>query len=191
MFLPYFVSFVLMAAFVYNIFNYEFGTLNTILKNLGVAPIDMYSVKGAWKYILIFFHVWKQLGYCSVIYMAAILGIDEQIYEAAEIDGAHIFQKIWYVILPQIRTTFFVILMFNLGSIMRGQFDLFWQIVGNNSLLFKATDIIDTYVYRTLTTSFDMGMATAAGLYQSVFGLVLVLSVNTFLRKKSPENALF
>jgi len=191
MFLPYFVSFVLISAFVYNLFNYEFGTVNSILKGLGRESVDIYSEVGIWKYILIAFHVWKQLGYCSVIYMAAILGIDEGIYEAAEIDGAHVFQKVWYVVLPQIVSTFFVILMFNIGSILKGQFDLFWQVIGNNSLLYKATDIIDTYVYRTLTTTFDMGMATAAGLYQSVFGLLLVSLVNYILRKKSPDNALF
>ena len=191
MFLPYFVSFVLIAAFVYNLFNYEYGTLNNILRGFGLEPVDLYSETGIWKYILVAFHVWKQLGYCSVIYMAAILGIDDAIYEAAEIDGAHVFQKVWYVVLPQIVSTFFVILMFNIGSILKGQFDLFWQVIGNNSLLYKATDIIDTYVYRTLTTTFDMGMATAAGLYQSVFGLVLVTIVNAILKKTSPENALF
>jgi putative aldouronate transport system permease protein len=191
MFLPYFISFVLMAAFTYNIFNYEYGTLNTILKSFGLPPVQVYSIPGAWKYILVTFHVWKWLGYSSVIYLATIVGIDSQIFEAAQIDGANVFQRVRHIVLPHITTTFFVILMFNLGTIMRGQFDLFWNIVGTNSLLFDATDIIDTYVYRTLTTTFNMGMSTAAGLYQSVFGLVLVLVVNTILRRASPENALF
>jgi putative aldouronate transport system permease protein len=191
MFLPYFVSFVLMAAFVYNIFNFEYGTFNSIRRSLGLESVSVYSQPGAWKYILVSFHVWKQLGYCSVIYLAAILGIDSEIYEAAEIDGAHVFQKVWYIVLPQLFKTFLVILMFNIGSILRGQFELFWNVVGNNPLLFDATDIIDTYVYRSLTTTFDMGMTTAAGLYQSVFGLVLVVAVNWLLRRKSPENAFF
>jgi putative aldouronate transport system permease protein len=180
-----------MAAFTYNIFNYEHGTLNTVLKSLRLEPVQMYSKPEAWKYILVSFHVWKWLGYSSVIYLAAIVGIDPEIFEAAQIDGANVFHRVWHIMVPHITTTFFVILMFNLGTIMRGQFDLFWNIIGNNGLLFDATDIIDTYVYRTLTTSFNMGMSTAAGLYQSVFGLVLVLVVNTSLRRASPENALF
>ncbi len=191
MFLPYFVSFVLMAAFAYNIFNFEYGTFNSVRKSLGMEPVSVYSRPWVWKYILVSFHVWKQLGYCSVIYLAAILGIDAEVYEAAEIDGANVFQKVRYVVLPQLFRTFLVILMFNIGSILRGQFELFWNVVGNNPLLFDATDIIDTYVYRTLTTTFDMGMSTAAGLYQSVFGLALVLLVNWLLRRKSPENAFF
>jgi len=190
-FLPYFISYVLLSVFVYNLFNYEHGSFNTVLKALGMPPVDMYSDPEAWKYILVLFHVWKWLGYTSVIYLAAITSIDSSLYEAAAIDGAGVLQKTRYITLPQLMPTFMVILMFNIGTILKGQFDLFWQIIGSNGQLYEATDIIDTYVYRTLTQNFDMGMATAAGLYQSVFGFVLVMTVNWILRKRSPENALF
>ena len=191
MFLPYFISFVLVAAFVYNIFNYDFGTLNAILKSLGKEPVNVYDEVKAWKYIIVALHVWKQLGYGTVIYLAAITGIDESIFEAAVIDGADIFQKIRHITIPHIIPTFVLILIFNVGSIMRGQFDLFYNIIGSNSVLYDVTDIIDTYVYRSLVVNFDMGMASAAGVYQSVVGLVIVLSFNAFIRKIQPEYALF
>ena len=191
LFPPYFISYVLLSVFVYNLFNYEHGSFNTIRKALGLDPIDMYADPDSWRWILVLFHVWKWLGYTSVIYLAAITGIDSTLYEAASIDGAGILQKTRYITLPQLVPTFMVILMFNIGTILKGQFDLFWQIIGGNGQLFDATDIIDTYVYRTLTQNFDMGMATAAGLYQSVFGFVLVITVNAILRRRSPENALF
>jgi putative aldouronate transport system permease protein len=191
MFLPYFVSFVLVAAFTWNIFNYDFGTLNSILKHMGMEPVDMYSNVGAWKYIIVSFHVWKQIGYYTVIYLAAIMGIDESIYEAADIDGAHVFQKIWHITLPHLKPTFIVILLFGLGSIMRGQFDLFYNIIGNNGTLYESTDIIDTFVYRTLMVNFNVGMSAATGFLQSIFGLVIVMTVNGIIRKTNKEYALF
>jgi putative aldouronate transport system permease protein len=122
---------------------------------------------------------------------ATILGISKEFYEAAEVDGANIFQQIRYITLPQIKPTFIILLLFSLGNIMKGQFELFYQMVGNNGLLFKTTDIIDTYVYRTTLTSFDFGMGTAAGLYQSIFGFVLILVVNYLVKRKNQEYALF
>lgn len=191
MFLPYFISFVLVSAFVYNIFNYEYGLLNSIRNSLGMEPVNVYQITGIWKYIIVTFHIWKQLGYGTVIYLATIISIDASLFESADIDGANVFQKIWHITVPHIVPTFITILIFNIGSIMRGQFDLFWNIIGSNGNLYNATDIIDTFVYRTLTQKFDMGMATAAGLFQSVFGLIIVLTVNGIIRKKQREYALF
>lgn len=191
MFLPYFISFVMVAAFVYNIFNFEYGALNGVLKSLGMNAVNVYDEVGAWKYIIVLLHIWKQLGYGTVIYLAAILAVDESINEAACIDGANIFQRIRYITIPHIKPTFFIILIFNVGSIMRGQFDLFYNVIGSNGILFNATDIIDTYVYRSLMVSFNIGMASAAGVYQSVFGLVIVLIVNALIKKYEPEYALF
>ncbi|TCW35228.1 putative aldouronate transport system permease protein [Thermohydrogenium kirishiense] len=191
MFLPYFISYVLVGVFAYNMFNYEFGSVNTLLHSLGKQSIDFYSSPGYWKYIIVFFNVWKGLGYGSVIYLAAIMGIDREIYEAADIDGCNIFQRIRYLTLPLLKPTFIMLVLFSLGGILRGQFDLFWQLVGNNGALFEATDIIDTYVYRTLTVNFDVGMGTAAGLYQSFFGLIIILTVNFIIKKIDEDYALF
>lgn len=189
--LPYFVSYVIVGTIAYNMFNVEFGSLNSMLKALGGDPINLYAMPKIWPLIIILFYLWKGLGYGTVIYLAAIMGIDRELYDAARTDGCNIFQEIRYITLPMLKNTFVTLILFALGGIMRGQFDLFFQLVGNNGQLFPYTDIIDTYIYRALTINFNLGTSTAAGLYQSVFGLVLVLIVNYIVRKISPDNALF
>ncbi|WP_414693760.1 ABC transporter permease [Paenibacillus sp.] len=191
MFLPYFVSFVILSVIVYNVFNYENGFLNTMLAQFGAEPVDVYSKPWAWIFLIVLFYLWKNLGYSMVIYLAAITGISDEYYEAAKIDGANIFQRIWYITVPMLKSTFVVLLLFALGSIMKGQFDLFYQLIGNNGMLYSTTDILDTYVYRSLKVTFDVGMATAAGVYQSVFGFVLIMTVNYIIRKMNDEYALF
>ena len=191
MFLPYFVSYVLLAAFVYNIFNYEYGVLNNILISLGFERFDAYGNAGVWKYVLVFFNEWKGLGYGVVIYLATFTGISSEYYEASKIDGANKWKEIWYITLPLLKSTVIVITLFAVGRIMRGQFELFYQIIGNNGNLFSTTDIIDTYVFRMLTQSFNPGMGTAAGLYQSVTSFVLILFVNYLVKKAEPEYSLF
>lgn len=191
MFLPYFISFVILSVIVYNVFNYEKGFFNTTLKSLGFAPVDVYNTPWVWIILIILFYLWKNLGYSMVIYLAAITGISDEYYEAAKIDGANILQRIWHITVPMLKTTFVVLLLFSIGSIMKGQFDLFYQLIGNNGVLYSTTDILDTYVYRSLKVTFDIGMATAAGLYQSLFGFVLIMTVNYVIRKINDEYALF
>ena len=191
MLLPYFVSFVIVGTIAYNLFNYEFGAMNTVLKSLGQPPLDLYSKPGMWPGILIFFNTWKGIGYGAVIYLAAIMGIDREIYEAAKIDGCDVLQEIFHITLPLLKPTFIMLVLLALGSIMRGQFQLFYQLIGRNGLLFPTTDIIDTYIYRSLTINFNIGLSTAAGLYQSVFGFITVLLANFLTRRAAPESALF
>ena len=110
-----------------------------------------------------------------VVYLATIMGISDEYYDAAKVDGANIFQQIWYITVPLLKPTFIILLLYALGGIMKGQFELFYQTVGNNGVLYDVTDILDTYVYRVTTTQpLSMGLSAAAGLYQSVFGLVIV-----------------
>ncbi|MFC5402644.1 ABC transporter permease [Cohnella soli] len=191
MFLPYFMSFVLLSVIAYNLFNYETGFANQFLKSIGMAPVDVYNTPWLWPILITVFYVWKNIGYGMVIYLTSIMGISDEYYEAAKIDGANILQRIWRITVPMLKPTFVVLLLFALGSIMKGQFDLFYQLVGNNGLLYNATDIIDTYVYRSLKVNFDIGMATAAGLYQSVFGFVLIMTVNYIIKKINEDYALF
>ncbi|MDO7907871.1 ABC transporter permease subunit [Paenibacillus sp. JX-17] len=191
MFLPYFVSFVILSVIVYNIFNYDNGFLNTMLAQFGVDPVDVYNKPWAWIFLIILFYLWKNLGYSMVIYLASITGISDEYYEAARIDGANIFQRIWYITVPMLKSTFVILLLFALGSIMKGQFDLFYQLIGNNGVLYNTTDILDTYVYRSLKVTFDVGMASAAGVYQSLFGFVLIMTVNYIIRKMNEDYALF
>ncbi|MFE4713410.1 MULTISPECIES: sugar ABC transporter permease [Paenibacillus] len=190
MFLPYFLSWVLVGAFVFNLFS-DLGVVNSVLTQLGLQTYDFYLQTAPWKYIIVFFNIWKGIGYGTVIYLAAIMSISEDYYEAAKIDGANIFQQIRRITLPLLMPTFILLIMFSLGGILKGQFDLFYQIIGNNGMLYEATDIIDTYVFRSLTINFDIGMGTAAGLYQSFFGFVLIMTVNYIIKKTHEEYALF
>lgn len=189
--LPYFVSYVVVGTIAYNLFNYEFGAVNSIIKSLGGEAVNFYSEPGIWPFIIVIFHVWKGIGYGSIVYLAAIMGIDREIYEAAKIDGCSILKEIRYITLPLLKPTFIMLVLFNLGGIMRGQFELFYQLVGRNGQLYPTTDIIDTYVYRLLTINFNVGVSSAAGLYQSVLGLVIVLITNFMVKRADPENALF
>lgn len=192
MFMPYFVSFVILKVIVYNIFEYEYGVINNLITSLGGEKIDFYNTPSYWPLLITIFYIWKNIGYSMVVYLATIMGIDAELYDAAKVDGANIFQQIRYITLPQLKPTFIILLLYALGGIMKGQFELFYQMVGNNGLLFNVTDILDTYVYRIATTQpMSIGLGTAAGLYQSIFGFVLIVVVNWAVKRKNPEYALF
>ena len=164
-FLPYFISWVIVGTFVFNIFNYETGVLNNIITAFGGEKVNVYSMPGVWPWIICIFNAWKWVGYNSIIYIAAITSIDAECYEAADIDGANVFQKIWYITFPSIRPTIITMLLLQVGRILRGDFEMFYQIVGNNGQLYDATDVIDTYVFRSLLTNSNFGMTAAATFY--------------------------
>lgn len=191
MFLPYFISYVIIGVFAYNLLNYEKGIVNSLLVSFGMERFDAYNTPSFWPFALVIAYLWKWLGYGTVIYLAAIMGIGSEYYEAAEIDGANIFQQIRNITLPLLKPTFITLLLLSLGSIMRGQFELFFNMVGPNGVLFPATDIIDTFVYRSITTTFDIGLGSAAGLYQSIFGFGLIMLVNSIIKKLNSDYALF
>ena len=190
-FLPYFISWVIVGTFVFNIFNFQTGVLNNLLRSLGNDPVNVYSEPNVWPFIICAFNSWKWVGYNSIIYIAAITAIDPECFEAADIDGANIFQKIRYITLPSIWPTILIMLLLQVGRILRGDFEMFFQIVGNNGQLFNATDIIDTYVFRSLLSSSNIGMTAAASLYQSVFCFVIIITVNYIVKKIEPDYALF
>lgn len=190
-FLPYFISWIIVGAFVYNIFNFESGTLNTILKALNMTPINMYEKPTAWVFVIAFFNSWKWVGYNSVIYIAAITSIDSESYEAADIDGANIFQKIKNITIPAITPTIIIILLLNVGRILRGDFQMFYQIIGNNGQLFNATDVIDTFVFRSLVNNGDIGMTAAATFYQSILCFLIIMGVNGLVKRAEKDYALF
>ena len=190
-FLPYFISWVIVGTFVFAIFNYETGLLNSIIKALGGDPVNVYEMPGIWPVIIACLNSWKWCGYNSVIYIAAIVGVDAEIYEAASVDGANIFQRIRNITLPSIRATIITMLLLNVGRILRGDFEMFYQIVGQNGQLFNATDVIDTYVFRSLLQNSNLGMSAAASLYQSVLCFVIIIVVNRIVKKVDESNALF
>lgn len=189
--LPHFISYVVVGVFAYNFFNFDNGFINSILVNLGMERVSFYSTPSVWKYIIVFFYIWKTTGYGMIVYLAAITGISSEIYEACYIDGASRFQRIRHVTLPLLKPTFILLVLFGLGGILRGSFDLFYNLIGTNSVLYGQTDIIDTYVYRSLVGSFNFSSSAAVGLYQSVFGLIFVMVINLIVRKVEPESALF
>lgn len=191
MFLPYFISWVVVGAFVYNIFNNEFGFMNTFLKSLKMQPINVYDKPIAWILIIIVFCLWKSLGYGSVLYLAAIAGIDREMYEAAEIDGANIFKRIRHITIPSLTPTIIILILLSIGNVFRGDFSMFYQIVGDNSLVYSATDVIDTYVVRSMTTVREFGMTSAAGFVQSVLCFVIINIANCIVKKVDSDYALF
>jgi putative aldouronate transport system permease protein len=191
MFLPYFISVVLIGAIAFNILNYDTGALNTVIREAGGNPIKIYSNAGIWPFIIIFCQMWQSTGYGSVVYFASICGIDSSMVEAAEVDGANNWQRIRFIILPSLKPTFIILLLFALGGIMRGNFGLFWNLIGNNSQLFATTDIIETSVYRMMMSQNNFATSSAVGLYQSIFGFGLVMLSNWLVKRIDPDYALF
>ncbi|MFC5468172.1 ABC transporter permease [Cohnella suwonensis] len=191
MFLPYFISWVVVGAFVYNLFNPDYGFFNTMRKAFGMDPVDIFDKPMYWVGIIIFFYAWKALGYGMILYLAAIAGIDQEMYEASRIDGANVFQKIWYITLPCLVPTAIILVLLNLGSIFRGDFSMYYQIVGENALVYSHTDVIDTFVTRALLSSREMGMAGAAGLVQSVLCFAIILIANASVRRINRDYSLF
>lgn len=190
--LPYMISMVIVSYLVFGFLSTENGFINnTILKALGKEPISWYMKKQYWPFILVFVNAWKVIGYNCIIYLAAILGIDRSIYESAAIDGASKWAQIRNITIPLLRPTVIMLTLLAIGRIFYSDFGLFYQVPQNQGALFSVTNTIDTYVYRGLLELGDMSMASAAGLYQSVIGFILILGANWAIRKIDPESAMF
>ncbi|REE70509.1 carbohydrate ABC transporter membrane protein 1 (CUT1 family) [Paenibacillus taihuensis] len=192
MFLPYFLSMVVISYLVYAFLNPDIGILNRIvLPWLGVEPIDWYSEPKWWLIILPIINTWKGIGYYAVIFLAAIIGIDQEYYEAATIDGASRWRQIRSITLPLIRPVMIILTLLQIGRIFYSDFGLFFQVTRNSGILYDTTLVIDTYVYQGFIVSGDIGMSSAAGLYQALVGFVLVLLSNLVIRRISKDDALF
>ena len=191
MFLPYFISWVVVGAVMYNVFNYEKGIVNGVLKFLGMQAFDLYNNPTAWPFTIVLLKLWKQTGYGSVVYLAAITGLDQEMFEAASIDGATAWQKIRHITIPSLRPTMVILVLLGIGNIFRGDFGLFYQTVKTSAILQPVTDIIDTYVFRLLITNSDIGVSAATGLFQSVLCFVTITICNGLVKKISPDYALY
>jgi putative aldouronate transport system permease protein len=190
--LPYLISMVLVSYLVYSMLSIDTGYLNkSILPALGIDPISWYNEPKYWPYILVFVNVWKGVGYSCIIYLAAIIGIDPEYYEASKLDGATKWQQIRMITIPLISPIIIMTTLLSIGRIFYSDFGLFYQVPMNSGALFDTTNVIDTYVYRGLMQLGDIGMASAAGFYQSIVGFILVILSNYVVRKLSKENALF
>ncbi|MBJ6362252.1 ABC transporter permease [Paenibacillus sp. GCM10012307] len=190
-FLPFFISWIVVGVFAYNLLNFESGAVNRILEIFGFSPIDFYSEASLWPLILTIAIRWKVTGYGTIIYLAALTSIDNSYYEAASIDGASRWQQIRYISIPMLRPTIIILTLLAVGRIMNADFGMFYAMVGDASLLFPTTDVIDTFVYRSLRKSGDIGMASAAGFLQSMIAFVLVLGSNYAARKIDKDSAIF
>ena len=190
--LPNLLSWVIIGIVGYAFFNADNGFLDkTVLPALGLDPISWYSTPEYWPFILLLVFLWKNTGYTSIIYMAGIAGISKEIYESAQLDGAGKLKQIWYITLPLLKPTIIITTLMMVGRIFYSDFGLFYQVPQNAGALFSVTQTIDTYVYRALMTSNNVGMAAAAALFQSVVGFVLVLGANLVVRKVDKDSALF
>lgn len=191
MFLPYFISAVLVSLLVYNLINYDFGFISTLVRNSGGTMPKLYSTPGAWPFIIVLVNLWQTTGYGTVVYFAAITSIDHSMMEAATVDGANGFQRIRYITLPCLRPTVVILFLFAIGGILKGNFGLFYNLVGSNSVLFPTTDIIETYVYRAMMNNFNFSQGSAVGLFQSAVGFIIVLVANGVVRRIDPDSSLF
>lgn len=189
--LPHFISWAVIGLLAEALLSTETGFFNRILTTLGMQPVMFYQNAAIWPWLLAFFNIWQGAGFGSIVYLAAITGIDQGIYEAAKIDGATKLQCIRHITLPLLRTTAVLLLIMSVGKIFNGNFGMIYSLVGNNTLLYPTTDIIDTYVYRQLMELGDLGMSSAVALYQSVLGVIMVTVANKITRKLSPESAIF
>jgi putative aldouronate transport system permease protein len=191
MFLPYFLSWVIVGYLAYGFFGNEYGYINkSILEPLGMAQ-QFYAKPVFWPFILIFFNLWKYSGYNCVVYLASISGIDTEMYEAATIDGANRWQRIRNITIPMLKPLMIILTVLAIGRIFNSDFGLFYQVPRQQGALFPTTQVIDTYVYNALVRLSNIGMASAAGLYQAVVGFVCIFMANWFVRKIDSEKAVF
>jgi len=191
MFLPYFLSWVIVGYFAFSFLSMDRGLLNHLLGYFGIKPLQWYSDATYWPYILVFVYLWKSIGYSSVVYLASIMGIDKSLYEAAMIDGASKRQQIFSITLPLLKPIIIIMTLLAVGKIFYADFGLFYEVPRDSGTLYSVTNVIDTYVYRGLKTTGEIGMSTAAGLYQSVVGFALVMISNYVVRRIDKDSALF
>ena len=190
--IPYLISMVVVSCLVFAFLSNGSGFLNhTLLTALGLEPVSWYSEPKYWPFILVLVNTWKMVGYNCILYYATICGIDHSLYEAAVMDGANRWHQITYITLPCLKSTIIILTLMNLGNIFRSDFGLFYQIPMNSGALLEVTNTIDTYVYRGLMQTNNIGMSSAAGVYQSIVGFVLVFTANMIVRKIDSDSSLF
>lgn len=190
--LPHLVSWIIVSYFTYALLSIDTGLINkTILPLLGIEEISWYTEPKYWPFILTISRVWKTFGYNCIFYYSTVVGISKDYYEAAMIDGANKIQQIRYITLPQLVPTIVILFLLNMGRIFYADFGLFYQVPMNSGALNSTTNVIDTYVFRSLLQLGDIGMSAAAGFYQSIVGFVLVIVANAIAKKVGDNVALF
>ncbi len=191
LFFPHFVSWVLVGYFTYAFLNADSGFVNSVLVQFGKDPVNWYAEAGYWIPILVLLSVWKGLGYFTIIYLAGMLGLNPEYFEAARIDGANKLQEIWYINLPLIRPLVIINVLLAIGRIFFANFDFIWNVTRDTGQLLETTNVIDTFIFRSLAAVGNFNLAAAAGFFQAIMGFILVLLANWAVRKLDKEQALF
>lgn len=191
LFIPYFISWVVASYILYALLSPQLGVIPNLMKAFGKAAPNFYYETKCWPVILVLAYLWKNIGYMTLMFYAALIGIDSSQFEAAEVDGANKFQVMTRIALPFIRPVVIMMILLQIGKIFNSDFGMFYFLTRNSGTLYPVTDVIDTYVYRALRVTGNMGMAAAAGLYQSVMGFFVVLGSNLLIRRIDKDSALF
>lgn len=187
---PHFVSWTVVAMFMSGIIGNS-GMLTKWIMEMGGANPQFYTTPSWWPAILVLLRVWQGAGYGSIVYVAAVIGFDQEMYEAARVDGATRLQQITKLTLPMLKTTVIMLTIMSIGKIFNGDFGMIYALVGDNSALFPTTDVVDTFVYRALRQLNNLGMSTATSLFQSVVGFALVFLTNLITKRLEPDAAIF
>lgn len=190
MFFPYFMSWVVVTYFVYAFLSTDNGLFNSVIENMGGTAVNWYMEPKYWPGFLIFLNTWKGMGYGMVVYLATITGIDGTMYEAALIDGATKWQQTRYITLPHLKNVIIMMFILNIGSLVRSDFGLFYQVPRASASLTSVTNTIDVFIYKALKTQFSPNMASAASFLQSVIGCILILLSNWIISKIDADSAI-
>ncbi len=190
-FFPYLISYVLVSYFIYALLNGNTGMVNHLLAALHLPTVDWFGSPQYWPAILTLVYLWKNVGFTTIIFLAGMVSISPEYYEAARLDGANGWQQVRYITLPLLKPLIILVVLLAIGRIFFADFGLFFQVPNNQPALYPTTDVIDTYVYRALITLDDVGMSSAAGLYQSTVGFILIFTANWFVRRIDPDQAAF
>lgn len=191
MLFPSYISWIMVSYILISLFSTQYGIVNAVLKAFGGQPVNWYTDSSVWPGILIIMKIWKGAGMSAIIFLASIAGIDSSLYEAAAIDGAGRFQMMRRITIPLVMPTIVIMTLLSLGKIMYGDFGMIYALVGDNGTLYKTTDIIDTYIFRSMRQIGDMSQSTAIGLFQSGIGFAMVYGSNWLARKFYPDGALY
>ena len=171
-YLPHFISWVIMATIILNMFGYT-GAINHVIKMFGGTPRLFMADAGIFRQLIIGTDVWKEFGYNSVIYLAALTGVNPNLYEAAAIDGANRWESMWHITLPALKTTVVLLGTLSLGNVLNANFDQVFNLY--NPLVYSSGDILDTWVYRMGLQNLQYSLGTAVGLFKSVISFILIV----------------
>jgi len=183
MFLPFFMGWTIVSMVLFGLIDYQVGTINGLLVRLGLQRVIITDKPALWPWILTAIRVWKDTGSGCIIYLAVLVGIDPQLYEAAAMDGASRLQRMRHISLPALVPTVILLALLAIGRIFYGDVGMIYAVVGDKALLYSTTDVIDTYILRALRANMNFGMSAAVGLSQSILGFIAVFGANRLAKK--------